>query len=1033
MADAATFVFVNYNVTQVVNAATGISLAWNNGTALTSAGSSISSMGGLVQINDLAVATASTTLADEQADLKLNFTGGAGIHAAAGETLYVDIFTFGDRVNNAIYRLLLEETGDNTATFIGDVEFIMLNQLNNDKATTYSGLDTETDEISIIVHEDLTDEDSPRINYLDLGADGVSTQVADQVAAPSHSGVVSFDSANYKTADTVVVTLDDQDMNTDSELIDVYVTSTDDKVGDGVGDHVLDITFNDVLWQNGAQAQLVSGVTNGATYAGEPNDGLESTGFTLVETGIDTGLFTGSFQIPVTYYDSSRSTSSVKTLTTTGTDMEVNYNDHRDASGETIEVGAGASINANTGSVEFDRTVYPVPWGNETAGERFALHASAANLDGGTSENALAVGPVTVHIRITDADYDISANGEDTINDATNTALAGIGSAVSDRVQLKIERGSSVQQVAQFGNVTFPILETSPTSGVFEYDQEITFTSGPDDSKCPAVFAGGCVLQGDILTVTYKDVKDASGKTQTVTDSATFDLRNGVLQSDKSVYLIGSDMILTLIEPDFDRDNDGAESYTLDLIEWDSDAATTSMGLKGKTDANAAFDPEPSTLRETGDSTGIFQVVIEIPETLDGDKLDRGEKIDLEYTDWGPAGADYVGQEDEDIGLTVYTSNFGATIELDQKVYTWTDKVYITIVAPDHNFDSNLIDEIGDTNDDPIKVSTRGNQINQYKLVESGADTGIFIGEVTLKGFIHDADGDGANDITSDATTLTSDQVIQSGPTEGELATTDNDGLTVSFEFSEDETVVGSALIRWNIGEIQWLEASYPASGTGVVRIIDADMNLNPEAIDNFAVDAWSDSDAGGIDLTVTETNEATGIFEGTVFFTTANDSSGHRLRVAEGDTVTAEYEDNTLPEPYTTADELDITSTTLIGTIVPPLERAPAANLRTVDAFGNSLNSVSVDQQVQVSADLANGQDREQSFAYLVQIQDGDGVTVSLAWITGSLSSGQSFSPALSWIPTEGGSYTATAFVWESVDNPTALSPPVSTTISVQ
>ena len=53
--------------------------------------------------------------------------------------------------------------------------------------------------------------------------------------------------------------------------------------------------------------------------------------------------------------------------TTTGTDIEVNYNDHRDASGETIEVGDGASINANTGSVSFDRTVYPVPWGNETA------------------------------------------------------------------------------------------------------------------------------------------------------------------------------------------------------------------------------------------------------------------------------------------------------------------------------------------------------------------------------------------------------------------------------------------------------------------------------------------------------------------------------------------------------------------------------------------------------------------------------------------------------------------------------------------
>jgi hypothetical protein len=41
---------------------------------------------------------------------------------------------------------------------------------------------------------------------------------------------------------------------------------------------------------------------------------------------------------------------------------------------------------------------------------------------------------------------------------------------------------------------------------------------------------------------------------------------------------------------------------------------------------------------------------------------------------------------------------------------------------------------------------------------------------------------------------------------------------------------------------------------------------------------------------------------------------------------------------------------------------------LRTVDAFGNSLDTVSVDQQVQISADLANGQDREQAFAYLVQ-----------------------------------------------------------------
>jgi hypothetical protein len=78
------------------------------------------------------------------------------------------------------------------------------------------------------------------------------------------------------------------------------------------------------------------------------------------------------------------------------------------------------------------------------------------------------------------------------------------------------------------------------------------------------------------------------------------------------------------------------------LIEWDSDAATTTLGSNGISGANTAFDPEPSKLRETGDSTGIFQVVIEIPDTLDSELLDRGEMIELEYTDWGPAGADYV-------------------------------------------------------------------------------------------------------------------------------------------------------------------------------------------------------------------------------------------------------------------------------------------------------------------------------------------------------------------------------------------------------
>src|SRR5437867_6842810 len=257
----------------------------------------------------------------------------------------------------------------------------------------------------------------------------------------------------------------------------------------------------------------------------------------------------------------------------------------------------------------------------------------------------------------------------------------------------------------------------------------------------------------------------------------------------------------------------------------------------------------------------------------------------------------------------------GATVELDQKVYTWTDRVYITVVAPAHNTDPNLIDAIN------VAVSTRGNTLSPYKLVETGPDTGIFIGYVILTGDEHiiqtgGVDGSGTQPRGSNGGTFPSGH----GPTDGFIPAEDSDGVSVSFEFTRDQTVTGSALIRWNIGEVKWLEASYPANGQGVLQIVDPDMNLDPKAVDKFDTNVWSDSDSGGIKLTMTETGEATGIFQGTVYFTTNFQSSGNRLHVAEGDTVTGEFKDRTLPAPYTPADQLRLTSTTFIGTIVPPL-----------------------------------------------------------------------------------------------------------------
>ena len=914
-------------------------------------------------------------------------------------TIYLDVFSFGqegdvatdgeieenvDRVNDAFYRFVLEETDDNTAMFEGSVEYIMINQLNVDERDTYEDIDTADDSVKIIVNDDMDGADAVRVSYEDVSATSNLETISAQEDANTHTGKVELDKTSYSAGQTIVVTLTDVDLNTDSDTIQIYeVDETNDWVGD-------------------ANVWLAQLIIDDRPFADTCNQdlGLSDTGFSFVETSDDSGVFEGSLELPAEHCTGDDPDDFE---TTNGLDIDFKYQDYSDASGKPNQASAGVSVKSVTGSVSLDRTVYPVPIGDL----EFALHGVSPNsVD---EDDYLDAAPVVLVVHIDDPDFNQAANGEDTID---------LDTSANGNFRIEISRGGDEDLITT--DVPTEAIETDPQSGIFEVEVEI-------EQDHPDLIELERIQQGDIITVTYVDPNDASGNSNSVAASATFDLRNAVLNTDKPTYVIGGSAIITLIEPDLNLDSETAETWSLDLINWDSDAGDVNLsGWDGDSNLGDIFDAEPAGLRETGDNTGIFQVVIEIPQTIDGDALERGELITLEYTDEGPAGADFVGDDDEDIKLDIRTSDLGASIDLDQKVYTWTDKIFITIVAPDHNFDSNSIDEIGGE-DSEINIATREGELEFYSLVETGTDTGIFTGEVILIGFSHDADGDG-----NPEGPFGTESGAEAGPTDGFLGSSHDDGITVSFQNSEDDIAIGSALIRWNIGEIQWLEASYASTGTGVIRVIDPDMNTNPESVDSFDINVWSDTAVGGINLSVTETNKATGIFEGTVFFTTSSASSGSRLAVEVGDTITAEYEDNTLPDPYSTADELSVTATANIGSDVPPLERVPATNLVAVDAFGNTLDTVTVDQQIQVQANLQNGQDVEQEFAYLVQVQDKNGVTVSLAWITGDLTPDQNFQPALSWIPDDVGEYTATAFVWESIDNPTALSPPVTTEINV-
>ncbi|NWK00855.1 hypothetical protein HX840_02975, partial [Marine Group I thaumarchaeote] len=149
-----------------------------------------------------------------------------GSSATANCNIAVDFMSFGSGVNDAVYRLLLIEDANDSGAFIGSIEYIMLNQLNSDIAADIPEVTTNSDAIYMVLAVDHTGTSAPRIQYADTDSDGQATNIADQADANTHSGVVSFDTGNYKIADTVTVTLVDMDLNTDSSLIDVYISDT---------------------------------------------------------------------------------------------------------------------------------------------------------------------------------------------------------------------------------------------------------------------------------------------------------------------------------------------------------------------------------------------------------------------------------------------------------------------------------------------------------------------------------------------------------------------------------------------------------------------------------------------------------------------------------------------------------------------------------------------------------------------------------------------------------------------------------------
>ncbi|MDE1767318.1 MAG: hypothetical protein KGI27_13755, partial [Thaumarchaeota archaeon] len=517
---------------------------------------------------------------------KFTTSGGNVVLSTSGEPIVADFFSVGligdgsqsaQRINNGIYRYELQETGDNTGVFTGTNQFVMLNQLNIFDPNTYANLRTINHDVFFPAIQDMLQSEAraPQITYLDLGQDGVNTQISAQQDIPTHTGVISFDSKTYKIGDTVTITLSDPDLNVNNDLVDIYTAVTPafaksgsipqtaqdnatDTIGkSGLGQYsdgsafgrLVDIQFGqaNVRWSNsnihsqftpdntgscfknstGAFVDSNTGTTGGFATS------LSATGFSLVETGPSTGIFTGTFEIPDQLCQSGSTISSV------GQNIKVNYVDFRDSSGKLVEVSDNAGIRGNTGSVKLDKSVYPVPFGTLNVagpgGANFDTSSDSGNIAKDASLNGvfplhrdlsgsgllaplvkggpqvsltLPAGTVLVHARVNDPDYTTAATG-------TNFIATGVWDANHGPVAFQISRqGASLLLGTAGGPAKIPghildlngtqlppqndpawskaadlgpMTEISPGAGIFQADLPIELTDGPAGTDCPAV------------------------------------------------------------------------------------------------------------------------------------------------------------------------------------------------------------------------------------------------------------------------------------------------------------------------------------------------------------------------------------------------------------------------------------------------------------------------------------------------------------------------------------------------------------------
>lgn len=505
-----------------------------------------------------------------------------------------------------------------------------------------------------------------------------------------------------------------------------------------------------------------------------------------------------------------------------------------------------------------------------------------------------------------------------------------------------------------------------------------------------------------------------------------------VVQTDKPDYTMDEDMLVTVIDPAGNTDSEAEEHV-----------GNTKKSRLVITSPHGKIDGY--RLKETKKSTGIFQgrvrcMGVRSDGSVRGTILDDGVHVDRTQgtgTEDGviacsPGNLIRI-QYTNEFGTgeaAVYASESAAVVDLDRGEYPCTGIVGIRVILVDLGLDdAEHPATIGDDRRDCwVTISTSENSLDGYRLAETGPDTCMFAGTVSLTGLA------GMGGRKSAAHGAAHGSTRGGGPHDGMLACKPHDAVRVSVKSAFAREARAEAPVRWHIGDVRMSKAVYLPGEETAVRVADADMSVSRDRPDEFQVRAWSDSDKEGIPVTVRETSRDSGVFEGR-FATGDGPSSPEKsiLEAADGDTVYTEYVDETLPDPYSSNDSVGITTSALITTknkIPAALERLVVDKVHIWNSqTGGGALVAGDDAQVLVRV---RNPGQEISFIALFQVTDLDGAMAEALYQPLSARAGGYASHTFRWIPAKPGVYGIHLALWKGIDSPEAYSPSVFRPVQV-